>query len=516
MGKIILFLLVLSISAYGEELRRFPGWKISKIEKAQSADGSYKMGPDYYGLTPPDSRPAVTIEARVARQLKAGQVRPEDVYGQAGGKKQDKAAKAEDVYKPGGGYVHADEIGSTLPGYDPKGDQSGISGRASREGNGPAGSVSGYGGTGSGGAADGNPYGTSYTGYASGSPSDSGVITTGPSAGYSGGPGTSSGDGVIGSAASASASAGANGGSYGDNGGHAATTTAAATGGKGNAVSGTNPFGSGLAVANGGLVGYGFKSGSKDGARSGSSGGGEGDGVGGGSLADRPLVRTNVPPPCQRGRYVYSEPTYLRLKLPRGCNLIHISAWGAGGGSGSQTRQMGQGAPTTVEVPGGGGSFMSTSWQIDADKYDLVVVVGATGKKVVRTVTQEQAPGGGDSGTTTKVTYSGGAAGFPGAKNGSGTGGGGGGYSGVFLVSKTSASKEMKPDWAMAIGNGGAGGAGGGAGGSVDVKGTAPSATMTNKIGENARGRKPGFQYYPERGSAGNPGTSGKVIIEYF
>ena len=159
---------------------------------------------------------------------------------------------------------------------------------------------------------------------------------------------------------------------------------------------------------------------------------------------------------------------------------------------------------------------MSTSWQINADKYDLVVVVGATGKKVVQTVTQVKNPGGGDSGTTTKVSYSGGEGGFPGAKSGSGTGGGGGGYSGVFLVSKTDASKTMKPDWAMAIGNGGAGGASGGAGGAIDVKGSAPEATITNKIGEKAKGQKPGFQYYPERGSAGNPGTSGKVIIEYF
>jgi hypothetical protein len=194
--------------------------------------------------------------------------------------------------------------------------------------------------------------------------------------------------------------------------------------------------------------------------------------------------------------------------------LIHISAWGAGGGSGSETVQR-RDSETTREIPGGGGSFMSTSWQIDADKYDLVVVVGAAGKKAVQSVTQVKEPGG-RSETTTQVTYSGGEGGFPGAKDGSGRGGGGGGYSGVFLVSKTDASKTMKPDWAMAIGNGGAGGAGGGAGGSVDVKGSAPSATMTNQIGEKAKGQKPGFQYYPERGSAANPGANGKVIIEYF
>jgi hypothetical protein len=500
----LLIMLALAFPAWAEELEHFPGWKINKIEQATEDDGSYSTGPDYFGLTPPDDRPAISIDARTAKLLKAGEAQPEEVYGRsarkASGADPTKSGDEQYVYSSGNnGFVQADTIASTLPGYQPET----VMGRTRPERGGDsfgAGAVASYGGSGSS-MAQGSDYGGgSYgagEGYAPSSASQDSSST--------GGGQVSNGLKAAAAAASpASAQAEANA---------AKARQAAAYQGRADGKNGVYAQNN---LVNSGLnVGSGFdqvKSGT-----AGSTGGKNSRGTDGRALAsdgDAP------PPPCQKGRFVYDKPTYVRLKLPDGCGLIHISAWGAGGGVGLQTYRSGrEGMETVREIPGNGGSFMSTSWEIDARKYDLVVVVGDPGGKAVQAVRRvESNTGGGRGGSqaSTVTTFTGGDGGFPEGKDGGTAGGGGGGFSGVFLVAKSDGSKTLNRNRAMAVADGGSGGNGGAAGGSMTVPSTAPDARMTNQIGEKGKGTKAGFHYYPERGSAGTSGNSGKVILEYF
>jgi hypothetical protein len=119
----LLIMFALAFPAWAEELEQFPGWKINKIEQAAAEDGSYSTGPEYYGLTPPDDRPPISIDARTAKLLKAGEAQPEEVYGRSAPKTAKAEAKSGDeqyVYGSGNnGFVQADTIASTLPGYVP-------------------------------------------------------------------------------------------------------------------------------------------------------------------------------------------------------------------------------------------------------------------------------------------------------------------------------------------------------------------------------------------------------------
>lgn len=485
----LLLTLALALPVWAEELEHFPGWKINKIEPADREDGSIESGPEYYGLTPPDKRPPVTIDARTARALKAGQAQPEEVYGRLAPKsaKADTQAGTDSYeYSAGNnGFVQADTIASTLPGYVVE--PGGASASPKRGGDSfGAGATASYGGSGASVAGESG----SSVGYAAGN------------AGGSYGVG-----------------AGEGGMSYALKDAAAAASPAAAQAEAREKIermrAGAKDQGD--LASNGLNVKSGFDAlgaGSKKGPGRGKDGNKDGNKDENTRTLASGGVEEAPPPPCPQGRFVYESATYVRLKLPEGCGMILIRAWGAGGGSGFQSWGGSSEAENAYETPGGGASFMSTSWQIDARKYDLIVVVGEPGgsaKKKTVTVKDDTTEGG----TRTVTTFEGGEGGFPEGKGGS-TGGGGGGFSGVFLVPKNDGSKTLSQSRAMAVANGGSGGGGGGAGGAMAVPSSAPSAHMSNQIGEKGSGARPGFYYYSERGSAGSPGSGGKVIVEYY
>lgn len=490
--KILTLLLTFALAfpAWAEELEYFPGWKINKIEQAENEDGSISSGPEYYGLTPPDERPPVSIDARTARALKAGEAQPEEVYGKLAGKsgKSEGTAAAGETYEysaGNNGFVQADTINSTLPGYvaEPV---------ASRNGFRRGGDSFGAGDTAS--------YGSSGSSVAGGyAVSD---YEGAPQGGYAGANPSSGSEGSVTSALKSAAGAAS----------PAATQASARA--KQLALNSSSPS----SLASSGLnVKSGFDALSSGGkGTSGGSGSGGKDGrTPASDDEDAP------PPPCNKGRFVYEKSTHVRVKLPIGCGLIHMSAWGAGGGSGLQIYQSGgrddSGTQSVREISGSGASFMSTSWEIDARKYDLIVVVGDPGGKAKQktTVVKDDSNDGG--GTRTVITLEGGDGGGPDGKDGAaGGGGGGGGYSGVFLVAKNDTSTTVNKSRAMVVAAGGSGGGNGGAGGNLSVPSSAPDARMTNQIGEKNKGTKAGFHYYFERNGAGSPGNSGKVILEYY
>lgn len=508
----LLLMFALAFPAWAEELEHFPGWKINKIEQAEAEDGSIASGPEYYGLTPPDERPPVSIDARTARSLKAGEAQPEEVYGRYAPKAA-KAAGSGDTYEysaGNNGFVQADTIASTLPGYvpEPVADRRAPKRSGDSFGSGDTGSFGGSGASvagGAGGSYGGSDYGSSGSG------------------GYAGGSGSAGYPGASGGAFGAGGAGGEGGMSNALKSAAAAASPAAIQAeakAKAAALKGSSAGKDSNALASNGLnVKSGFDAINGDGK------GGTGGSGGGGTGKDgkpRTLASDDEdapPPPCNKGRFVYEKATHVRVKLPIGCGLIHISAWGAGGGAGLQTFRSGgrDGTDQVREIPGSGASFMSTSWEIDARKYDLIVVVGDPGgtAKQKTTVVKDNGAGG-EGGTRTVTTFTGGEGGGPDGKDGGTGGGGGGGYSGVFLVAKSDSSISLNKSRAMAVGAGGSGGGSGGAGGSLSVPSSAPDARMTNQIGEKGKGSKAGFHYYFERNGAGSPGNSGKVILEYY
>lgn len=498
----LLFSFALAFPAWAEELEHFPGWKINKIEQAEQEDGSISTGPEYYGLTPPDERPPVSVDARTARALKAGEAQPEEVYGRLAaksGKSEGQAAGETYEYSAGNnGFVQADTIASTLPGYvpEPAVARAPLKRGGQSFGAGDTGSFGGSGASMAGGYGGGSDYSSGSYGASAGSSG---------SAGY---PGSSSytGGGSEGGMSNALKSAAA-----------AASPAAAQAEAKAKASQiGSAAKDQGTLASNGLNVKSGFDA-------IGSGGTGTTGGTGGtGGKNGRTLASDDddaPPPPCNKGRFVYDKPTHVRVKLPIGCGLIHISAWGGGGGSGLQTYRSGgrDGTDTVREVPGSGASFMSTSWEIDARKYDLIVVVGDPGGKAQQKTATVKDPSGDHAGATkTVTTFAGGEGGGPDGKDGGSGGGGGGGFSGVFLAPKSDSSNSLNKNRAMAVANGGGGGGSGGAGGAMSVPSSAPDARMTNQIGEKGKGSKAGFHYYFERNGAGSPGNSGKVILEYY
>jgi hypothetical protein len=503
--KILTLLLTFALAfpAWAEELEHFPGWKINKIEKEESEDGSISSGPEYYGLTPPDERPPVSIDARTARALKAGESQPEEVYGKIAGKngksESATASASGDSYEysaGNNGFVQADAINSTLPGYAAEP----MAARALHKRGGDsfgAGDTASYGGAGASMAGGSSSYGgTAGSDYAS-----SGAA--GGSAGYSGANG-SYGAGAAGAV---------NGGFKSAAG--AASPAAAQANVKAQQLAANGAGGNvpGSLASNGLNVKSGFDAVNSDGKTGSTGSGGKG-------RTPASYDEEAPPPPCDKARFVYDKSTHARVKLPVGCGLIHISAWGAGGGSGLQIYQSGgrddSGTQSVREIPGGGASFMSTVWEIDARKYDLIVVVGEPGGKAKQKTTTVQDNSNDGGGTRTVITLEGGDGGGPEGKDGGTGGGGGGGYSGVFLVPKTDSSITLNKSRAMAIAAGGKGGGSGGAGGAGSVPSSAPDARMTNQIGEKGNGTKAGFHYYFERNGAGSPGNGGKVILEYY
>jgi hypothetical protein len=420
-----IFLAILLISPHvkAEPLEHFPGWSVDRIAAA-AEEGTYERGPEFYSLTPPDGRPAVTIDGRIASGLKRGQGNPEDAYGR---KTAAASTKQEEEYVYGAsnnGYVIAELPESTAPG-------AGISPPVPK----PQGIVSSPGFSAR--PAPSSPAASSASSrlpasspsYRSDPPSQTASAPAGPA--YD----------------SASASAG---------GAPAAASAPLRPIEVAKAEEDLNFSSRESSIAANGIKMAGAAAAEKDAkvAKGSSEGGGTGlvasrepQGLGFETAAEKKKAQQrqakadkkkaeeyqakNMPEPCESLNKHYVDPGITRVKVPEGCRLVYVTAWGGGGGNGPQTS-------------GGGGALANGSGKFDAAKYDLLVVVGAAGGE-----TANQRPGLG---------------GFPGGGTGGASstapGGGGGGYSGVFKVAKNSAANEILTANALALAGGGGGGSG--------------------------------------------------------
>ncbi len=109
-----------------EPLPGSAGWSLTKISQAEGEDNTYGDSPIFFNLQPPDARPAISVDARIADRLRSGELTAEEVYN---GRTKNAAAAEKDPSQ-------ADPVNSTLTREDGRsdsfiasdGEQSGISG----------------------------------------------------------------------------------------------------------------------------------------------------------------------------------------------------------------------------------------------------------------------------------------------------------------------------------------------------------------------------------------------------
>lgn len=455
-----LFLALWAAPLWAEELANHPGWTLTLI-RAESDDGSYDER-QFFTLRPPDGRPAVTVDYGTASRLKKGGMEAEAAYTAAGGGAERTAEAAsrnssqdgEYVYDSSNrGFVQADPLLSTAPSDE----------RPELAAEHPVHPVHPehpihpvY--------PEGTAFGSTMAGHSSGAfsaapfnspaphpapPSRApAAATTIPDLPAPPPPAPLAGDvppppaphSIPPPPVSAAPPVGVAAGAGKDYelylGGDPAQRKPAAA---------PAPGVSGL-VANNRAQGFGIKPPENSGT-----------GTQGSQRSGTTKEIEEIVPPCTPGRKVYTSATLERINLPRGCHVVMITAWGAGGGAGYSP-------PSTEEYgwyqqqngPGGAGAFVSASGDVDARKYDLVVVVGAAGESARQGKAGKGGfPGGGDGGSSSMAP-----------------GGGGGGFTGVFLVEKEMGGKLMRHANALMIAAGGGGGAGrgpGGGGAGIDV-----------------------------------------------
>jgi hypothetical protein len=235
---------------------------------------------------------------------------------------------------------------------------------------------------------------------------------------------------------------------------------------------------------------------------------------------------------------VFDAPGMQPFAVPDRCTRMRVKAWGAGGGNGQGNTKAAAGGFAVVELTATPGEAM-------------MVVVGAPGQNAQNAPGAGGAPGGGSGGSGSSQD-----------------GGGGGGFSGVFA-----GAIEVANALAIAGGGGGAGGGNGndpGAGGGMTGQnGGGTGGTQLDGFGSLAGGpggnqgngdggggggggwfggqggpgansdaggggggaafattratfqllvagdrRTPGSSVDPDRGTAGDPGMPGKVVID--
>lgn len=404
-----MFLLVViwSALAQAEALENSLGWDLTKNEtKVEESDGSYSMRQDYYTLTPPDRKNPITVDARTASLLLAGHRSPEEVYKGATGAAAatEKAEGDDNVYSAANNRIVVSE-----PVADPLAPKA----AAARERH-----------------AEAEP-------QQSGLPSFAPSLPTSNAAKYAAS--NSSGASSAASSAAAPKPEGAAAAAPGNiipsrpvsdgpsetdknfssamNGAQAESLGLTAKDKDGKALEAMKPKGEGGIAGNNRPQGFGFDEGKESGKVSGKA-----------KEAEEYF-------PCEGGEKTFDTPGAYRIDLPKGCSLVYVTAWGAGGGSG---------AGGSV---GGAGGFLMGNGEVDGKKFDLVVAVGAPGAN-------------GASGKPGLGGFPGGGAG---GDSGGAGGGGGGGFSGLFKVYKVNRINSMAPEMALAVAPGGGGGGGGGA-----------------------------------------------------
>ncbi len=234
------------------------------------------------------------------------------------------------------------------------------------------------------------------------------------------------------------------------------------------------------------------------------------------------------------------DPGMSTYDVPAHCTAIQIKAWGAGGGNG----QGNNGAAA--------GGFASAELAVTAGE-SLVVVVGAPGAAATNAPGAGGTPGGGDGGSASSQR-GGGGGGFSGVFRTSidpanalviagGGGGSGGGSGGVTLAgagggdagqngngaggTQTTGAAPLQGSPGGSQGNGDGGGGGGGgwfggnggngansdAGGGGGGSGFAAMETTSPMLIAGNR-QTPGNDTDPDRGTAGEVGIGGKIVID--
>ncbi len=528
--------------AWAEELASAPGWSLTKIEQQkEEGDYSYGDGRVYFALKPPDQRPAVTIDARTADRLRAGEVAAEIAYGGTSNKAAGSQDQGEEfVYgNKNNGIVMPDPITSTLTTADGRKDPPVAAAEEPKRSSAST-SESSLSGLGSGESSFKSYAGSSQPPPSAQKNNASGASAPPPSAGAEAATAAAGGTPIRNPAEQAQAE-------------------------QARPVDANVGLFSGGVTANNAAAGFGVSKAEK------SEEGSEKDFVvwpNGDPNSDN----ANKPSCPQTTRRVLDKPGLTRIEGRKGCPILKVYVWGAGGGYGGANQEGSQ-----VGGRGGPAAYVFTQGTVDVSKFDVIVLVGAEGRNAVGP------KGGSDS------AFGGGGAG--GNSETGAAGGGGGGFSGVFLVDRSKYGPTDLPidaDKAIAIAAGGGGGSGsgsrggeggvlkgGGANGATDKApgpgignggsgvfmlggqggnamgdaaggggagggyfggggGSGSDATLSggdsgsggggssfyrfldNFQAQPGSGSKPGGADHSERGKAGEPGYPGKVILEFY
>lgn len=447
-------LLFLSLTAMAEEIPSAPGWSLSRISEETQEENVYSDTRVYFSLKPPDSRPAISVDAGTADRLRSGDANAEGVYG---GRQAAKKDDEEFVYgNHGNGIQMADPVNSTLTADEGRKDPP-LTQAASNTRN-----LSNQGG------------GLSGANAGGGISSDAGRATAAKALAMQGGLNSSTGASSPLTAAAAAASASASGG--GSLSADPRQIAAANMPIPGNSTQ------HGSLAANNVASGFGIDTSTSSSTSTSFSVWPDGD----------PSTKTGTSSAvasCNNSRLTFNSATLQRFSVPDGCVGVKIDVFGAGGGMGTGVSANGL---RSYSADGGGAAYVHTEGLVDGGTYDMVVVVGS--------------PGGDAKGTVP------GEAGFLGGGAGGEGGGGGGGYSGLFLANKAQfnhGETPQLPNFALAVAGGGGGGSAmgvtGGEGG-VDTGGGPLGGSQTR--GGAAQGAGKAGQ--PLRGgAAGSMGGGG-------
>ncbi len=199
---------------------------------------------------------------------------------------------------------------------------------------------------------------------------------------------------------------------------------------------------------------------------------------------------------CIPGKIIFNEAGSYDFQVPPNCQTIVVKVWGAGGGAGGISTELGG--------TGGGGAYIHSSLSVRPNEK-LEIIVASGGKAGVGDPTQASGGGGGGASAIAR-----GAIPLLIAAGGAGGGGGGtsagsaGGPAGISNGLDGQVASDATQGGGGLQDQGGSGGSGGGGSGSDGVDGNGGSGG-TN-LAQTPLGGDPG-----EGISIGGPGGSGNI-----
>lgn len=438
--------------ANAESLESYPGWTMEKIQPP--ADGTMTARPDYYGLTPPDKRPPISIDGRTAQGLRAGQLSPENVYKGAAAKPE--AEPEEFVYgAQNNGWVKADTVKFTTSFPDAESES------GERD---SSGGSSSFPSPSSVAQSNSFPASAASSNMAANTPS---YLPPTNSSGSSSAPGlpvaaapTALSDAQLQKATDEARGQAAIYQEYARN---AATSVNAG----GSRIDDGMTFGEVAAYRNPAQTSTVTNTNTTTVTSTGTST----------STQTAALTET-----CVGAKRSFTGSGVLRV--PAGCQTLTITMWGGGGGSGlrmitvTNVRDEQGDAYRSSRTTGYGGDFASAAGTFDARSYDLYIVVGDGGEgSQVSSI------------KTDNITA--------------------GRASAVYLVPKDSGSAFSGEQSGLLLTAAG-GKSGSKAGGKISGNGIL--ANQSHASGTAGRAAMPN---HPDRGNAGDPTRNGKVVVEY-